>query len=59
MLNKTCKDEDFYRVFKELKHEQSLDLPNNNKLEMYYTKIMNNKFEYTALIELLSRNITI
>lgn len=58
MLNKTCKDEDFYTVFKELKHEQSLDLPNNNKLEMYYTKIMNNKFEYTALIDLLSRNIT-
>lgn len=58
MLNKTCKDEDFFKVFKELKHEQSLDLPNNNKLEMYYTKIMNNKFEYTALIELLSNNIT-
>lgn len=58
MLNQTCKDEDFFKVFKELKHEQSLDLPNNNKLEMYYTKIMNNKFEYTALIDLLSNNIT-
>ena len=58
MLNKTCKDEDFNRVFKELKHEQSLDLPNNNKLAMYYTKIMNNKFEYTALIDLLSSNVT-
>lgn len=58
MLNKTCKDEDFNKVFKELKHEQSLELPNNNKLEMYYTKIMNNKFEYTALIDLLSSNIT-
>ena len=58
MLNKTCKDEDFFKVFKELEHEQSLDLPNNNKLEMYYTKIMNNRFEYTALIELLSNNIT-
>ena len=58
MINKTCKDEDFFKVFKELKHEQSLDLPNSNKLEMYYTKIMNNKFEYTALIDLLSSNIT-
>ena len=25
---------------------------------MYYTKIMNNKFDYTALIELLCENIT-
>lgn len=58
MLNKTCKDDDFNKVFKELKHEQSLELPNNNKLKMYYTKIMNNKFEYTALIDLLSSNIT-
>ncbi len=58
MLSKTCRDEDFFKVFKKLKHEQSLDLPNNNKLEMYYAKIMNNKFEYTALIDLLSNNIT-
>lgn len=58
MLSKTCRDEDFFKVFKELKHEQSLNLPNNNKLEMYYTRIMNNKFEYTALIDLLSNNIT-
>ena len=58
MLSKTCRDENFFRVFKELKHSQSLELPNNNKLEMYYTKIMNNKFDYTALIELLCENIT-
>ena len=58
MLSKTCRDENFFKVFKELKHSQILDLPNNNKLEMYYTKIMNNKFDYTALIELLCENIT-
>ena len=58
MLSKTCRDEEFFKVFKELKHNQSLELPNNNKLEMYYTKIMNNKFDYSGLSELLSNNIT-
>ena len=58
MLSKTCNDEEFFKIFSEVKHEQSLDLPNNNRLEMYYTKIMNNKFEYTALIDFLSTNIT-
>lgn len=32
LLSKTCKDDDFLKVFKELKHNQSLDLPDNNKL---------------------------
>ena len=58
MLNKTCDDRDFSKVFKELKHNESLELPNNNLLKMYYTKIMNNKFEYSTLEELLISNIT-
>ena len=58
MLNKTCNDEDFSKVFKELKHDESLELPNNNSLKMYYTRIMNNKFEYSSLEELLLSNIT-
>lgn len=58
MLNKTCNDEEFSKVFKELKHDEKLELPNNNLLKMYYTKIMNNKFEYSNLQELLLSNIT-
>lgn len=58
MLEKTCKDREFFDVFKELKHDQDLCLPNNNKLKMYYTRIMNNKFDYTALYKLLTDNIT-
>lgn len=58
MLNKTCNDEEFLRVFKELKHDECLELPNNNLLKMYYTKIMNNKFEYSNLQEFLLSNIT-
>lgn len=58
MLNKTCNDEEFSRVFKELKHNECLELPNNNLLKMYYTKIMNNKFEYSNLQEFLLSNIT-
>lgn len=58
MLNKTCNDEEFSRVFKELKHDECLELPNNNLLKMYYTKIMNNKFEYSNLQEFLLSNIT-
>lgn len=57
MLRKTCNDEEFSKVFKELEHNQKLDLPNNNKLKMYYTKIMNNKFDYSSLEELLQTNI--
>ena len=58
MLNKTCNDEEFSKVFKELKHNEKLELPNNNSLKMYYTTIMNNKFEYSNLQELLLSNIT-
>ncbi len=58
MLNKTCNDEEFSKVFKELKHDEKLELPNNNSLKMYYTTIMNNKFEYSNLQELLLSNIT-
>ena len=58
MLEKTCKDREFFDAFKELKHDQDLCLPNNNKLKMYYTRIMNNKFDYTALYKLLTDNIT-
>ena len=47
MLNKTCNDEEFSKVLKELKHNEKLELPNNNSLKMYYTTIMNNKFEYS------------
>ena len=58
MLNKSCNDEEFSKVFKELKHNEKLELPNNNLLKMYYTTIMNNKFEYSNLQELLLSNIT-
>ena len=58
MLNKTCNDEEFSKVFKELKHAEKLELPNNNSLKMYYTTIMNNTFEYSNLQELLLSNIT-
>lgn len=58
MLNKTCNDEEFSKVFKELKHDEKLELPNNNSLKMYYTTIMNNTFEYSNLQELLLSNIT-
>ena len=45
MLNKTCNDEEFSKVFKELKHDEKIGITYNNLLKMYYTKIMNNKFE--------------
>ena len=57
MLDKTCNDEEFSKVFKEMMHNESLELPNNDRLIMYYTAIRNNKFEYSNLEELLMDNI--
>jgi hypothetical protein len=58
MLKKTCNDRSFNEVFKELQHNECLKLPNENFLKVYYTTIMNNKFEYSNLKKMLSNNIT-
>lgn len=47
----------FEKVFSEIDSARNLNLKNNNCLRLFYLDISNNEFNYTALHQLLQRNI--